>query len=90
VVAHRLEVVRRHVVGDVPAQHLTLHVGRTEVEACPDPSFDDLGERLREAVEAPRRAMSGDQVGSASVAGLLSSTARWIAFQGRQKSRTTP
>src|SRR5215475_7310374 len=31
--------------------------------------------------------MSGDQVGSASVAGLLSSPARRIAFQGRQKSK---
>jgi hypothetical protein len=31
--AHRLEVVVRHVVGDVPSEELRLHVGGAEVEA---------------------------------------------------------
>jgi hypothetical protein len=56
--ADRLEVVLRHVVGDAPAEKLRLHVGRAVVEARPDASFDDLRERLREAVEVARRGTS--------------------------------
>src|SRR5215211_2696832 len=44
--AHRLEVVVRHVLGDVPAEQLRLHVGGAEVQAGPDARLDDLRERL--------------------------------------------
>jgi hypothetical protein len=54
ILAYRLEIVRRHVVGDVLPEDLTLYIGRVKVQACPNAGIDDLGERLREAVEAPR------------------------------------
>ena len=45
-VAHRLEVVRGRVVGDVPAERLALHVRAAVVEASPDACLDELGHRL--------------------------------------------
>ena len=48
-------MVRGPVVGDVPAEHLTLHVGAAIVQAGPDARLEDLGEWLGERVERPRR-----------------------------------
>jgi len=52
----RLEVVLSHVVSDLLAEHGSLHVGGSEVDACPDAGVDHLLERIREPVEASRRA----------------------------------
>src|SRR5512133_3094078 len=54
-----LEVVLPHILGDLLAQHGSLHVGGAEVDAAPHARADDLLERLREAIEAPRRAGCG-------------------------------
>src|SRR5512132_3448904 len=54
-----LEVVLPQVLGDLLAQHGSLHVGGAEVDAAPHARADDLLEGLREAVEAPRRAGCG-------------------------------
>jgi hypothetical protein len=53
--SHRLEVVFLEVVGDLLTEHRSLRVGGAEVDASPDSGVDDLLERVREAVEAPRR-----------------------------------
>src|SRR5439155_11470511 len=50
----RLEVVLRHVVNDLLAEHRSLNVGGPEVDPTPDAGVDDLLERLGGAVEAPR------------------------------------
>ena len=52
----RLEVVLLEVVGNLLAEHGSLHVGGSEVDACPDAGVDHLLERIREPVEASRRA----------------------------------
>src|SRR5215218_2191484 len=52
----RLEVVLVEPARDLLAEHRALHVGGAEVDAAPDAGIDDLLERVREAVEAPRRA----------------------------------
>jgi len=51
----RLEIVFLEVVGDLLTEHRSLRVGGAEVDAGPDSGVDDLLERVREAVEAPRR-----------------------------------
>jgi hypothetical protein len=51
-----LEVVLLEVVGDLLAEHRSLRVGGAEVDAAPHSGVDDLLERVREAVEAPRGA----------------------------------
>ena len=51
-----LEVVLLEVVGDLLAEHGSLLVGGAEMDAGPDSGVDDLLERIREPVEAPRRA----------------------------------
>lgn len=58
-VAHRLEVVRGRVVGDVPAERLALHVRAAVVEASPDACLDELGEWLRERVKRAHSGASG-------------------------------
>ena len=69
----RLEVVLLEVVGDLLAEHGSLHVGGAEVDAGPDAGVDDLLERIREPVEAPRGAgfvaegAEGDLVGAEEV-----------------------
>src|SRR6266511_3115065 len=57
--ARRLEEVLFHVVGDLLAEHGSLHVRGAEVDAAPDTGVDDLLERVREAVEAPGRTGRG-------------------------------
>ena len=52
-VAHGLEVVGNPVGGHVTPERLALYVRGAEVEAGPDARVDELGERLREGVEAP-------------------------------------
>ena len=47
------------VVGDLLAEHGALHVGGAEVDPAPDAGVDDFLERIREAVEAPRRTGRG-------------------------------
>jgi hypothetical protein len=42
------------VVGDLVAHHGSLHVGCAKVDAGPHSGVDDLLERVREPVEAPR------------------------------------
>ena len=56
--AHRLEVVGRREVGDVPPEASALHVRGAEVQPCPDAGFDELRESLREATEASRSGIS--------------------------------
>ena len=56
VLLDRLEVVILEVVGNLLAEHGSLHVGGPEVDACPDAGVDHLLERIREPVEASRRA----------------------------------
>ena len=51
----RLEVVLFEVVGDLLAEHCSLRVGGAEVDAGPHSGVDDLLERVREPVEAPRQ-----------------------------------
>jgi hypothetical protein len=41
-------------MGNFLAEHRSLHVGGAEVDAAPHSGVDDLLERVREAVEAPR------------------------------------
>src|SRR6266404_7462704 len=50
----RLEVVLLEVVGDLLAEHGSLRVRGAEVDAGPHSSVDDLLERVRESLEAPR------------------------------------
>ena len=50
----RLEVVLFEVVGDLVAEHRSLHVGGAKVNAGPYSSVDNLLERVRESLEAPR------------------------------------
>ena len=52
----RLEVVLLKVVGDLLTKHCSLHVGGSEVDACPHAGVDHVLERIREPVEASRRA----------------------------------
>ena len=69
----RLEVVFLEVVGDLLAEHRSLRVGGAEVDASPYSGVDDLLERVRESVEAPRRTgfvaehAEGDPVGAEEV-----------------------
>jgi hypothetical protein len=56
----RLEVVLRHVMRDLPAENLRLHVGGTEVEAGPHTGADDLPESPRETVEVARLPREAD------------------------------
>jgi hypothetical protein len=53
--AYGLKVVVRHVVGDVSAKLLRLHVGGAVMESCPDARLDELRDRLRVAAEGARR-----------------------------------
>src|SRR6266508_1107622 len=57
--ARRLEEVLFHVVGDLLAEHGSLHVRGAEVDAAPHTGVDDPLERVREAVEAPGRTGRG-------------------------------
>jgi len=50
----RLEVVLSHVVSDLVAKRGSLHIGGAKVNACPDAGVDNLLERVRESLEAPR------------------------------------
>ena len=52
--AHRLEIVLREIMSDLLAEHRTLHISSTEVDPGPHSGVDDLVERVREPVEAPR------------------------------------
>jgi hypothetical protein len=56
VLLDRLEVVLLEVMGDLPAEHRSLRVGGAKVDAGPHSGVDDLLERVREAVDAPRGA----------------------------------
>src|SRR6266545_4194144 len=47
----RLEVVHPGVAGDLLAERRRLLVGGADVEARPDAGFDQLADRVREAVE---------------------------------------
>ena len=49
-----LEVVRLEVVGDLLAELGSLLIGGAEMDAGPYSGVDDLLERIRESVEAPR------------------------------------
>ena len=51
----RLEVVLLEVLGDLLAEHRSLHLGRTKVDAGPHSSIDDLVERVGEPLKASRR-----------------------------------
>src|SRR5437588_6121634 len=68
-----LEVMLVNVVGDLLAELGSLLVGSAEVDAGPHSSVDDLFERVREPVEAPRRTgfvaerAEGDPVGAEEV-----------------------
>src|SRR6266480_7095903 len=69
----RLEVMILEVVGDLMAEHGSLRVGGAEVDAGPHSGVDDLLERVREPVEAPRgtgfvaESAEGDFVGAEEV-----------------------
>src|SRR5688572_19923167 len=49
VVAHRLEVVVLHVLGNVHPKDFGLYVPGAEVQTCPDACFLELRQGLREA-----------------------------------------
>ncbi len=57
--ACRLEVVLRHVVDDLVAEHRSQHVRGAEVDAAPDARVDDLLQRVGETVEGPGRTGAG-------------------------------
>ena len=93
----RLEVVLLEVVGDLLAEHGALHVGGAEVDAGPYSSVNDLLGRVREAVEAPRRAgfvaerAEGNLVGAEEVLERLyerrgrAAVARWVVREWRRE-----
>jgi hypothetical protein len=69
----RLEVVLLEVMGDLLAEHRSLHVGGAKVDAAPYSGVDDLIQRVGEALEAPRgtgfvaEGAEGDLVGAEEV-----------------------
>ena len=93
----RLEVVLLEVVGDLLAEHGSLHVGGAEVDAGPHSSVDDLLGRVREPVEAPRRTgfvaerAEGNLVGAEEVLERLherrgrAAVARGVVGEGRRE-----
>ena len=68
-----LEVVFLEVAGDLLAEPGSLLVGGAEMDASPHSGVDDLVERVREPVEAPRgtgfvaEGAEGDPVGAEEV-----------------------
>ena len=50
-----MEIVLLDVVGDLLAELSSLLVGGPEMDASPHSGVDDLFERVREPIEAPRR-----------------------------------
>ena len=95
----RLEVVLLEVVGDLLAEHRSLHVGGAEVDAGPHSGVDDLLERVREPVEAPRgtgfvaEGAEGDLVGAEEVLERVHERAgragvpRGVVGEGRRDER---
>src|SRR6267154_3039941 len=95
----RLEVVLLEVVGDLIAEHRTLHVGGAEVDASPHSGVDDLFERVREAIEAPRgtgfvtEGAEANLVGAEEVLervherGGRAGVTRWVVGEGRREER---
>ena|SRR5215831_9555934 len=53
---NRVEVVLLEVLGDLLAEHRSLHIGRAEVDASPHSSIDDFLEGVGEPIEASRGA----------------------------------
>ena len=51
----RLEVMLLEVVGDLIAEHRTLHIGSAEVDAGPDSGVDDLLKRVGEPLKGSCR-----------------------------------
>ena len=95
----RLEVVLLEVVGDLLAEHRSLHIGGAEVDAGPHAGVDDFLEDVRETVEAPRGAgfvaerAEGDLVGAEEVLERVhertscAGVARGVVGEGRRDER---
>src|ERR687897_1821838 len=68
-VADRLEVVRRSVGGDVPAEYLACHVRAAVVQSGPDACLDQLVQWLSKGVEGAHCGSSGVGEGAGDLEG---------------------
>jgi hypothetical protein len=95
----RLEVVLLEVMGDLLAEHRSLHISSAEVDTGPHASIDDLLERVGEPLKAPCRTgfvaerAETNLVGTEEVLERLhkrrgrAAVARWAVREGRREEQ---
>src|SRR5262245_547695 len=96
---NRLEVVLLEVVGDLVAEHRTLHIGGAEVDTSPHSRIDNFFQNIRETVEASRGAGFVTEDGDSDLVcaeevlervhertGVRGVT-RWVVGKGRREER---